>query len=218
VKKAIIVLILLNISVVFAQSKLRLGVNLDPVITWFSPKTNGIDKDGGRLGFSGGLIAEYYFAEKYALVSGFSITKLGGNLLYKDSVYISTGDQSSMLVGAGSTVAYNLTYLSLPVALKLKTNAIGYFTYFAQMGFTPQFNIGSKASSSDGELSKDNIPEEINLFTMSYFFGGGLEYNISGQTTLTAGLFYNGGFIDVLSKDSHRANLNYLTIRLGIFF
>ncbi len=217
-KKVFVILILLNVSVVFAQSKFRLGVNLDPIVTWFSPKTNGIEKDGGRLGFSGGLITEYYFAEKYALVSGFSISKLGGNLMYKDSIYISTGDQSRVLVEAGSTVAYNLTYLNLPVALKLKTNEIGYFTYFAQMGVTPQFNIGSKASSTDNELSKDNISDEINLFSMSYFFGGGLEYNIGGQTSLTAGLFFNGGFIDVLSKDSHKATLNYLTLRLGIFF
>jgi hypothetical protein len=86
------------------------------------------------------------------------------------------------------------------------------------MGFTPQFNIGSKASSTDNELSKDNISDEINLFSMSYFFGGGLEYNIGGQTSLTAGLFFNGGIIDVLSKDSHKATLNYLTLRLGIFF
>jgi hypothetical protein len=218
VRKTLLILVLLNGSVAFAQSKLRLGVNLDPVITWFSPKTNYIEKDGGRLGFNGGLMAEYYFTENYSFVSGFSITMLGGNLMYTDSVYISTGDQDKVLVNEGSTVAYNINYLSIPVALKLKTNELGYFIYFAQMGLTQQFNIGSKASSSGNELSKDNVSEEINLYSMAYFFGGGIEYNLGGQTFLTLGLFYNGGFMDVLSNDSHQANLHYITIRVGIFF
>ncbi len=114
-KKALIILILVNVSVVFAQSKLRLGVNLDPMTSWLSPKTNRIDKDGARPGLAGGLMVEYYFHPNYGLVTGLNLGIQGGNVLYKDTVNISTGDNSSVRIPAGNTVAYNLSYITLPV-------------------------------------------------------------------------------------------------------
>jgi hypothetical protein len=217
-KKAIFFLVLANISVVFAQSNLRLGVNLDPMASWLSPKTNEIEKDGARPGISGGLVVEYYFAPNYGLVTGLNIGTQGGNVLYNEEVSIATGDQSSVILEPGSSVAYNLSYLTLPLGLKLKTNEIGYFTYYAQLGLVQQINIGSRATSTGNGLNKDNVPKETNLLNMSYFFGGGVEYNIGGQTSLFAALFYNNGFIDVLSNDDHKAVMNYFTIRVGVLF
>jgi len=218
IKKALLVLLLFDAAFVSAQSKLRLGVHLDPLITWFSPKTSRIDKDGSRPGLSGGLIVEYYFQQNYGFITGLSLTTMGGNLLYSDQVNITTDNNNNVLVEAGSTVAYRTGYLNIPVAVKLKTNEIGYFTYFAQLGLTQHISIGARATSTGNGLSKDNVDKEINLFGMSYFFGGGLEYNISGRTSLMAGLFYNNGFIDVLSNNDHKAVLNYFNLRLGILF
>jgi len=217
-KSSLILLILFNASLVIAQSSLRLGVNLDPMASWLSAKTNRIDKDGTRPGISGGLMVEYYFHPNYGLVTGLNLGVQGGSLLYEDPVSISTGDNSSVALEAGSTVVYNLSYISIPVGLKLKTNEIGYFTYFAQLGFNQQINIGSRASSTGNGLNKDNVPKETNLLNMSYFFGGGVEYNVGGQTSLLAGIFFNNGFVDVLSNNDHKAVLNYLTFRVGVLF
>jgi len=216
-KKVLFLLAIGYASLVGAQSPLRLGAHFDPVVTWFSPHTSRIDNDGGRLGFNAGLLAEYYFAPHYAFASGFNLTHLGGDLLYKDSVTIIT-DAGGVILPAHTTVAYNITYLSIPVALKLKSNEIGYFSYYAEMGFTPQVNISSKGTSTGRYLTKDNVSKEFSFFNLSYFFGGGIEYNIGGQTALVGGLFYNNGFIDVLSTNGHRATFNTLTIRLGIMF
>jgi len=217
-KSSLLLLILFNASLVFAQSSLRLGVNLDPMASWLSAKTNRIDKDGTRPGISGGLMVEYYFHPNYGLVTGLNLGVQGGSLLYEDPVSISTGDNSSVALEAGSTVVYSLSYISIPVGLKLKTNEIGYFTYFAQLGFNQQINIGSRASSTGNGLNKDNVPKETNLLNMSYFFGGGVEYNVGGQTSLLAGIFFNNGFVDVLSNNDHKAVLNYLSIRVGVLF
>jgi hypothetical protein len=100
----------------------------------------------------------------------------------------------------------------------LKTNEIGHFTYYAQMGLRHYFNIGARATATGSGLSKDNVSKEINFFNVSYFFGGGVEYNIGGNTSLTAGLFYDNGFTDVLSNDDHKAVLNFVTIRLAVLF
>jgi len=218
VKKVLVFFLLLNISAVYAQSNLRLGVNIDLVGSWFSPKTSYIDKDGARPGISGGLIVEYYFHPNYGFVTGLKLASQGGNLLYDEEVSISTGESSAVVLEPGSTVAYNLSYLTIPLALKLKTNEIGYFTYFAELGFNQHINIGSRATSTGSGLNKDNVAEEINLLGMSYFFGAGIEYNIGGNTSLLAGLLFNNGFVDVLSNNDHKAVLNYLTFRVGVLF
>lgn len=217
-KRYFVLLFILNATAVFAQPTIRLGAHIDPIVTWFSPRTSNIERDGARLGYNGGLIVETYFRPNYAFVTGLSLTSLGGNLLFKEAATLSTGSGDNVIIPVNTTVAYNLSFLSLPVALKLKSNEIGYFTYYAQLGFAPQFNIGSRATSTDDLLSKDNVSEEINLFNLSYFFGGGIEYNIGGQTSLITGIFFNNGFVDVLSSSKHKAVLNYFTFRIGMMF
>jgi hypothetical protein len=197
---------------------LRLGAHFDPIITWFSPRSSMIERDGARPGYNGGLTVESYFGPNYAFVTGLSISLLGGNLLYKQPVTLTPSGADPVQLPAGTTVAYNLNYLTFPMGIKLKSNQIGYFSYFAQLGFMPQVSIGSKASSTGNLLEKDNISHEISAFNISYYFGGGLEYNIGGQTAVTAGIFFNNGFADVLSSSQYKAALNYLTIRLGMMF
>ena len=85
-KKALLFLLLLDVTTAFAQSDLRLGVNLDPMVTWLSPKTNRIEKDGARPGIAGGLMVEYFFRDHYGLVTGLNLGVNGGNLLYNDTV------------------------------------------------------------------------------------------------------------------------------------
>jgi hypothetical protein len=217
-KKVIIFLLAMNASVAFAQDELRLGVHLDPIISWFSTKSERIEKDGTKLGVSGGLIVEKYFRPNYGLTSGLSVTSLGGNILYKDTVEIISGTSTPVRIKGGSTVGYTMNYLTIPIALKLKTNEIGYLTYYAQLGFTMQINISTKATSTGSQLSKDNVPKEINSLNLGYFFGGGFEYNLSGNTRILAGLFYNSNFIDVLSNNNYKALVNNLTVRVGILF
>ncbi|HEX2395538.1 MAG TPA: porin family protein [Bacteroidales bacterium] len=217
-KVSLVLIVLLNILFLSGQEGLRLGVNLDPLASWLTPKTNLIDKEGTRPGISGGLIVEYYFHPNYGIVTGLNIGSQGGSVIYREAVNIKTGDNESVNLEAGSGVVYTLSYITLPIGLKLKTNEIGYLTYFAQLGFNQQINIGSRASSTGNELNKDNVPKESNLLNMSYYFGGGAEYNIGGQTSIIAGLFFNNGFADVLSNNDHKAVLNYLTIRVGVLF
>jgi hypothetical protein len=218
VRKLILFLFILGSANAIAQRNIRLGVHLDPVVSWFTPKSKGIDKDGSRLGISGGLTVESYFRPNYAFYTGISISSLGGNLTYGDSVIIRTGDGTQVPVKAGSTVSYTINYITLPVVVKLKSNEIGYFTYFATLGLAPQVNIGTKAKSTGGQLNGETVPKEINMVNLSYFFGGGIEYNIGGQTALTAGIFYNNSFVDFLSNKKYEAVVNFLTIRLGVIF
>jgi hypothetical protein len=218
VKKLFILLVLGYSSALFAQTSVRLGAHIDPVFSWFNARTSDIKKDGARLGYNGGLIVEYYFAPNYALVTGLNLTQLGGSLLYKKTEDFVLDNNTHVTLLPETTVAFNINYLTIPMALKLKSNEIGYFTYFAELGFSPEINIGSRATSEGGDLNKDNMSKEINAFNISYFFGGGIEYNLGGQTSLVAGLFFNNGFGDILSANAHKAALNFVNIRVGVMF
>jgi hypothetical protein len=216
-KKYFIVNILL-FSFLYIQSQdLRFGVFLDPQLSWLTPDKKNINRDGLRIGIKGGLILDKYFANNYAFTTGISISNMGGNLYYKDSVIIETLEKEQIL-NPESRVEYKLQYVSVPVGLKFKTNQIGYFTFFAQLGFTPQVNIKAKADASDNQIDNENISKELNLFNISYFFGGGLEYSLGGSTALTGGIIFNNGFIDVLSSKNVKETLSFLSLRLGIMF
>ncbi len=216
-KKYIIVIIFL-FSFLYIQSQdLRFGVFVDPLLSWLTPDTKNINRDGLRIGIKGGLILDKYFAKNYAFTTGVSISNMGGNLHYKDSVIIETLETKQIL-NPESRVEYKLQYVSVPVGLKFKTNQIGYFTFFAQLGFTPQVNIKAKADASDNQIDNENISKELNPFNISYFFGGGLEYSIGGNTALIGGIIFNNGFIDVLSSKNVKETLSFLSIRFGIMF
>ncbi len=216
--KKLIIFLTGIISINLSAQDLRFGISVDPMVAWFSPGSKHIKKDGSGLGYNIGLTMEKYFADNYAFATGISITGLSANLLYEDSVYIETVEDGTKQLLPNSTADYNLQYLTIPVALKLSSNQIGYITYFARIGIDVQINVKATADASDRQLEKDNVNKEIGLLNFSYFIGGGIEYSLGGTTALEAGLFFNNGFMDVLNNKSYNAAINYLSLRLGIMF
>jgi hypothetical protein len=216
--KKIFPIALLFLTFGLAGQDLRLGVNVDPVISWFSPDSKSLDKDGSKLGFSGGLMVEKYFQKNYAFATGINLSFTGGNLLYEDSARIAVDDDENVDLAPGTTVEYSLQYFSIPLTLKMKSNQIGYISYYALVGLVPQFNIKARASATGAALDKDNVSGEINLFNLPYCIGGGIEYSLGGTTALNLGIIFNNGFIDLLSNDKYKAGLNCFNLRLGIMF
>jgi len=220
--KRILLLTALIVSINLAGQGVKIGINFDPVISWFSPNTKLIDKDGSKLGFSGGLMLETAFQENYIFATGINLAYMGGNILYNEATNFTVDENINVLLDSATTVEYTLQYISIPLSLKLKTNAVGYISYFGQLGLTPQFNVSAKATStkstSGNMLDKDNVGKEIGLFNLSFFIGGGIDYDLGGTTALNLGIFYNNGFIDQLSSETHKASLKYVSLRLGVMF
>jgi hypothetical protein len=104
-----------------------------------------------------------------------------------------------------------LQYIELPITLKLKTNEIGYLTYYLQAGLAPAINIRSRADIkfntqtttlatnstviSNVESDDEDIQDEINNINLSMIIGGGIEYTLSGSTVLLVGVQFNNGFL-----------------------
>ncbi len=55
-------------------------------------------------------------------------------------------DNQSIIIDPGQSVKMNLQYLDIPLGLKLKTEELGYGTFFLQLGFNPMFNINAHIS------------------------------------------------------------------------
>ena len=216
--KRIILLLVLSFGTLYLYPQFaKFGVYADPQLVWLSPDSREVDNDGFKVGISGGLSIDKYFQKNYAVQTGIAIGTQGGKLVFDEETYVTSYDETDTLP-AGTGVNYNLNYITLPIGLKLKSNQIGYFSYYARIGFTNQFNIKAKATSSEGTLDKDNIKDEIFFYNLAYHFGIGVEYNISKDTAIDFGISYHNGFIDVTKDDDYKIFARNLALRIGVIF
>jgi hypothetical protein len=146
-----------------------------------------------------------------------------------------------------ATEKYKLQYIDIPLTLKLKTNEIGYMTYYGQFGMDLGFNIKARkdveyhfSDGIDRTIDDENILDETRFFRTAMQIGLGAEYNISGSTTIVAGLVWNNGLNSVIGRkyfsqddsgnpiitDNNqvreggkiKAISNYLGLTIGVFF
>lgn len=215
-KKIVFSAMLIAISVIGYSQSTRLGVCLNPHFAWFSENTDLMKSNGSRTGIEGGLVIEHYFAKNYAFATGIHLGSFGGKMVYNDTIVFRTNEKEKN-VPPQLEVKYKMQYISVPIDLKLKTNQIGFLSYFARLGFNAQVNIGAKADAPP-VLDNDGAGKEVGLFNLSYHFGGGVEYGIGGNTAIILGVDYNNGFLDLLTKQKERQSMSYLSINVGVMF
>ncbi len=215
-KKISLLLYILTCSVAAYSQNLKLGISIEPQISWLSSDTKNVVTDAAKLGIKGGLVFDKYFSKNYALHGGILIGTEGGGLKFNNISTINTND-SLVNLPAHTKVDYKIQYLTIPLGLKLRTNQIGYFTYHVLLGFNNQFRLKAKASSSENTLQNDLITKEIRLYNLGYYFGLGAEYALSQDTGLTFGLIYNNGFVD-MTKSGASVKSRAISLSLGIMF
>ena len=238
--------ILLTITLSFlifttwAQSNFKLGLRVSPNIGWSSPSNTGTENSGNKIGYSFGLFGDFHFADNYAFHTALYLTTFGGQIKYPSSAEEFDINGSTNL---GITEAnFNANYVEIPLALKLKTNEIGYITYYGLFGTSIAFNYDAKAdlsySSTNGGSNFTNndadFSDNISLFRAGLLVGLGLEYNISGNTSLVFGIHYNNGFTNIydekISKTDNDGNAilnesqdlkgknNFISFEIGVMF
>ncbi len=174
------------------DNKFNFGLKISPTVAWFKASDN-LDNDGSKIGFAYGLIADINFTNNYSFETGIDVTYRGGKLKYLDTYKMKTV----------------LQYIELPLTLKLKTNEIGYMTYFGKVGFTTGINI-----RTDGDFKKS----DINPLNMALVAGIGTQYSLGGKTALLFGITFNNGFLDVVKEKHSKATSNFLAVDLGVMF
>lgn len=221
-------------SLSFSQSTvdrpLRLSLIGKPQISWLKSDYINVETDGTKMGIAFGLNMDYYFQENYAFTTGIFINNSGGKLNYKDSI-IFIHESESEVFDKNTHIIYKLRYLEIPLNLKLKTNEIGYFTYFGQIGLNTFFNIGANGNISNSfrSIEKENISEEVNFFSIGYNIGGGFEYSFGTNLALSASLIFTNGFLDVTTnidetvegfekRNEDKTILNTISLQIGVLF
>ncbi len=215
--KKLLILFLVSCFTIFLKCQdLQFGISVDPGLSWFSSNDKAYENNGTSFSFNYGLSLDKYFADNYAFSSGISIQHSGGKILFKEPINIKI-DDSLYIFQENSQLRIKMQYIRIPLGLKLKTNEIGYLTFFARVGISPQINVKSTTEASSLNLYDFNFIKETSLFEIGYFFGGGLEYSLGGETSLYAGVIFNNGFTNVLS-DLEKVTLNNLLLRIGVLF
>lgn len=198
----------------------RLGLQIEPLLSWGNAKDNTIMSSGVKFGYGGGIMGDFFFSRNYALNIGLSFINEGANITY-DSLTAFKISPKIDSFARGTKVNYKLQYVEVPVDFKLKTDQIGYLSYFGQFGAMLSADIGTKADFtspvSSQDLSDQKLSDNINLFNVGLLIGLGLEYNISGHTNLMAGLTYVNNFTNFTGKPANAA-VNHISLNLGVFF
>jgi len=223
-----ILLVLLALTVIGQASaqeddyrKFKFGFKIDPNVSWMSPKTNEMTSEGALGRFSFGLNADVMFSDKYAFGTGVSIMGNGGVLRYLDTEF-RDNDPTEYIVRRERK--YRLKYVEVPLTFKLRTEEIGYMTYWGQFGLGLGFMTratGDESLSFLGQRDADaanwvfpgdeawkpkedvededlDISDDLVPVRASLIVGAGVDYSLSGTTALMFGLTYNNGFTNVL--------------------
>jgi len=262
-KIALLTLILANI--VCAEAQMKFGVHVEPLVSFSGSSSRSVSATGSNLGVALGLEGEYYFnedKENYAFTFGldFSFNK-GGKLQFKNrgeffpnsdldkNVFVlNDASKSSYATGnpiklaAGTEVRYSISYLELPVGIKLRTNELGqsYVRAFFHLPIAKimvpliargtfyqydatDLDLADEAgyvlengleSHKEPNIYKDVVPVQVSI-------GGGIgaEYapNADGGLRITAGLYYDYGLFDItrgkINMNAYVNQIGYTDIR-----
>jgi hypothetical protein len=230
--KTLITALLLGTSVLagaqesdMEDRKIRFGLQASPNFGWMNPNISQFEKDGlqPRLGFGYGLVLDYKFSESsnYLFSTGFNITSSGGGLIESydsTSVFVPSAGVTTEIYYTGKLDrTYRLNYVNVPLLLKMRTNEIGYMSYFAAIGIDLGFRTrvfandqfdweDNAAGPALGDSRKDlNITKQMNFFRTALNISAGGEYNLSGNTNIYFGLGWHNGFLNAFrNKDFNR--------------
>lgn len=217
-------LVILGSSAFAQSSKWKIGLRFDPNITWYKPEKDIINT-GAKMRFGFGLAIDKMFTDNYAFGTGFNVVRMGGGLKYFQETNAKAAGISdpadSLVLIVDKTRTYDMQFFEVPLTLKLRTNEIGYITYWAQMGIGLGVRIKATAddkndvimrkqgdafvddaSIRDGDVSDIDIKENVNALRIGFIVAGGIEYNLSGNTSLIAGVGYNNGLNNILKSEA----------------
>ncbi|MET3875685.1 outer membrane beta-barrel protein [Chitinophaga sp. OAE865] len=203
------------------RDKVKLGFTVSPMVSILKPQESGVNRNSAKAGLNFGLMADFKLNEQgtYAFSSGFQVLLAGSKLKYD------AGKGLSDYKANPAEYNMKLTYIEIPLALKLKTASAdeGGVGFWGQFGTYLDFPITGRADvvSMGQTYDKVNILPEMNRINIGMLLGAGIEYPLGANLTGTAGITYQNGFVDVTRNgkwDDGRVNMNSFTLRLGVFF
>ena len=173
------------------------GFKVGPGFDWIGSTTGAAIKGGTRTGLGMGVVAEYYFAENYAIVTGVNVNMYRGHYGFEDARMDSVQNLEKFTVDR----YYKSTVYEIPLMLKMVTNELGdaplraYAEVGAGIGFAQKVKV--KDDNSDVYASTN---KEYSNIRASLKAGAGVQYAIDKSTRLFAGVYFSHDFVNNINS------------------
>ena len=211
--------------------KVKFGLYGQGSLCWLTPEEQKLYSRGDYgLGFGWGLDTELNLNNNTSLRTGLNFSTFTAGINYYDSDLTLKHETFYLLDATENFVSwddgllndsnkyiyqlynrkYTINYVNIPFVLKLKTNEIGYLTYFGEFGATiglktkstveddsKLFTWDSTASTlsalepSTRSIDNINIDKGTQTVRLGLTIGAGAEYSLSGNTALFFQLNWN---------------------------
>jgi len=239
---AILLALGFNVNAQGNDKNFRFGLKVEPSFNWLQPdKADKFESGGVKMGFGIGAMTDFKLGGNIWLSTGVAIDFNGAKLNYLDNTstdssgyyagyfHLSSGQSKDIVTVEEANAAdsatmasyslieltnrdFKVQYVNIPLFIKMKTDEIGYLTYFGQFGLNT--SVKTKARSKDAiEIVTGNnispadfedldVDSEIGLIKLAGSVGGGFEYNLSESTSLTVAVNFDYGFTSLTKKTS----------------
>lgn len=216
----IAMLVVTGTVTVSAQQDIGFGVHASPTVGWFTSDNSDVSTKGTRAGINFGLSIHKYFSDNYAFSTGVSLITAGGNLANTDSITLELNKPFG--VRSGNRQTYSIKYLTIPVGIRLRSNQIGYMSFFVDTGLDPNLVLGGKVEVPLQNTNRENARNELKKIGMGYHVTGGVEYSLGGTTSVVAGVRFDSNFTDITKENNSQPkdgiHHKMIGIHLGINF
>lgn len=201
----------------FAQdaSQIRLGLTAHPNFGFL--KVENGKGNGLSTGFTYGLMSDFEFAENYCFATGLTVTTINGE---GEIINYSPYHTAAAGTNTAYNVKYKMQYLQIPLSIKLKTDEKDDMKFYGQFGLSTDFRIGARQDVEQGNtpLADDiKATDNTKFLRAGMIIGGGVEYRLSGKTSLLGGITYNNGLTNI-AKKPHSVKNHFVALNIGVFF
>jgi hypothetical protein len=224
------------------ESRYEFGLRISPQISWSSPDSKSLENDGGSLDWNYGFHVAKKFTSRYAIAFEVNVINMTSKIKFSDSLNIFSSKISN---GSASTndlaINYILRYVQVPIIFKMYTDEFkDKWRVYGEFGVGLSFLVRSKADVNSSVLNLSNVDVDnpdtvdeffvnsdkfnenystkVNFLRPSFIIGGGVLYDLFGQTKGYVGLRYDGGLVDYMDADKWIANNSFTSLNLGIIF
>ena len=172
------------------------GFKLGPGFDWTGSTTGAAKSEGMRTGFGVGVVAEYYFAPNYAIVTGVNVNMNRGHYSFDNAHMV-----DSVLVTYPVDRYYKSTVYEIPLMLKMMTNELGNLPLraYAQVGGGIGYAERVKVMDDNSGAYVASNKEYSNL-RASLKIGAGAQYALDESTRLFAGVYFSHDFINNINS------------------
>ena len=175
------------------------GFKLGPGFDWTGSTTGAATNQGMKTGFGVGVVAEYYFADNYAIVTGVNVNMNRGHYSFLNGRM--TTDSVPVLETYSVDRKYKATVYEIPLMLKMMTNELGnlplraYAQVGAGIGYAQRVKVQDDQATDWVATNK-----EYSNLRASLKIGAGAQYALDESTRLFAGVYFSHDFINNINS------------------